>query len=214
MAIPKAQAKPNQLVIPSIETNTYKIPIIGDTELIVHAWSEKAKKEMQDKQSGKLGAKKKEARDPEAEYEASFYRMPGGGYGFPSVAFKSAVAEAARYCEGLTKAYLFGTFYVVGELVPIIGTPQMRTDMVRLGGISRPADLRYRPGFPEWSTILTIKLNEQALSLKDLLTMLNQAGFSIGVGEWRQDGSYGRFHVGSEIEKVSDKLPAYTEAKS
>lgn len=209
MATPKAQASKGMLSIKPIETQTYRIPIIGDTELIVHAWSEKAKKEMADKQSGKPTPKKKEARDPQAEYEASFYRMPDGGYGFPSIAFKAAVAEATRYTDGLTKAYTYGSFYVVGELIPIIGTPHMRTDMVRLGGISRPADLRYRPGFPEWSTVLTVKINEEALSLEFLLNMLNQAGFAIGVGEWRTDGSYGRFHVGQNIEVVNDSLPSF-----
>lgn len=35
--------------IPPIEIKTYVLRIVGDSPLITHAWSEKAKKEMRDK---------------------------------------------------------------------------------------------------------------------------------------------------------------------
>jgi hypothetical protein len=59
-----------------------QVRLQGITGLITHAWSEKAKKQMLDKQQ-KKNLKVKEIRDPEVEYESGFYHFPGGGYGFP-----------------------------------------------------------------------------------------------------------------------------------
>ena len=36
--------------IPAIEISTFELTLVGDSPLIVHAWSEKAKKEILDKQ--------------------------------------------------------------------------------------------------------------------------------------------------------------------
>lgn len=49
-----------------IRMERVKLRIVGDTPLIVHKWSEKAKREMLEAQSGKKTAKKKEAKDPGA----------------------------------------------------------------------------------------------------------------------------------------------------
>jgi hypothetical protein len=57
----------------AIETVHFKL--VGDSPLIVHAWSEKAKRQMLDKQM-KKATKAKEAKDPQADYEACFYRTP------------------------------------------------------------------------------------------------------------------------------------------
>ena len=45
------------------------IPIVGISPLIVHAWSEKSKKMITDKQAGKAKNKKHEIRNPEEDYE-------------------------------------------------------------------------------------------------------------------------------------------------
>lgn len=54
-----------------------------------HAWSEKAKRQMLDKQMKKAQSAK-EAKSPEQDYHDSLYHLEGGGYGFPAVAFKAA----------------------------------------------------------------------------------------------------------------------------
>ena len=41
------------------------IPIVGISPLVVHAWSEKSKKMIADKQAGKAKNKKHEVREPE-----------------------------------------------------------------------------------------------------------------------------------------------------
>ena len=192
--MPARSATPGRIDLPPMDLRHVILHIVGESPLIVHAWSAKAKQEMLDKQM-KRATPKKEAKDPEADYEACFYRLPDGRYGFPTVAFKSAAVDAATQVSGLTKVFLRGAFHTVGELVPIIGEPRMREDMVKIGmGV---ADIRYRPEFPEWSADLEVRFNTNNLSLEQLVHLFNQAGFSCGVGEWRpqKDGSYGMFRV-------------------
>src|SRR3546814_8870185 len=64
----------------------------------LHAWSEKAKKMMLDKQM-KKATKAKEAKDPQADYEACFYRTPTGDYGFPTIGLKAAMVAACRFVD-------------------------------------------------------------------------------------------------------------------
>lgn len=182
------------IAIPPIEIKTYVLRIVGDSPLITHAWSEKAKKEMRDKQMG-VPSGKKEPKNPERDYQEAFYRMEDGTPAMRTIAFKAAAVDAATQVSGLTKVFLRGAFHVVGELVPVEGVPQMREDMVRVG--MGTADLRYRPEFPDWAVNLTVRVNARALTLEQLLHLFNQAGFSSGIGEWRpqKDGQNGLFHV-------------------
>ena len=180
--------------IPPIEIKTYVLRLVGDSPLICHAWSTKAKQEMLDKQMGKARGKK-EPKDPQRDYEEAFYRDENSAAAFPTIAFKAASVSASRQVEGLTMTFLRGAFHTVGEMVPIEGTPHMREDTVRVG--MGTADLRYRPEFTQWAVNLKVRLNVRSLTLEQLVHLFNQAGFSVGVGEWRpeKDGRNGMFHV-------------------
>lgn len=199
--------------LPALKIGLMDVTLIGDSPLIVHAWSHKAKREMLDKQMKKAkGAK--EAKDPLADYEASMYRLADGGHGFPSVAFKAAAVTAGTSVADLTKVAARQAFHILGEdvdikgafdgsasrvnLARIIGEPQMREDMVRVG--MGTADLRYRAEFPKWHVTVLVRYNEGVLSEAQILNLLNTAGFAVGVGEWRpeRDGQNGMFHVASE----------------
>lgn len=176
-----------------------EITLIGDSSLISHKWSEKAKKEMLDKQKGNPKMKKA-PKDPQRDYEESLYEHPDGGYGFPAVAFKSSAVGACRFADGIKMTEARGAFHVVGELAKIDGKPSIREDMVRVG--MGAADIRYRGEFKNWRTTLTVAYNADALQPGEIINLFNLAGFGVGVGEWRpeKDGSYGRFHVAQESE--------------
>ena len=194
MAVKAKAMDATAVEVPQIDIVRYDITIIGDSPLIMHAWSEKAKQEMLDKQMGKAKGKK-EPKNPEQDYEDAFYRLSDGRPGFPSIAFKAAAVSAARQVEGLTMTFLRGAFHIQDELTPITGTPRMRQDTVRIG--MGTADIRFRPEFPAWSAVLKVRLNRRSMTLEQLVHLINQAGFSVGVGEWRpeKDGSYGMFRV-------------------
>src|SRR5687768_2109180 len=84
------------VAISHIDVETLSVPIVGTSPLIVHRFSEKAKQQMLDAQQGRKTPK--QTRDPEADYEAAFYRLKDGDrYGFPVVAFKAATIGAARF---------------------------------------------------------------------------------------------------------------------
>lgn len=203
------------IILPQLDIGMMEITIIGDSPLIVHAWSHKAKRQMLDKQT-KAAKGAREAKDPKADFESSMYRLADGGYGFPSVGFKAAAVTAGTSIAGLTKIQARQAFHVLGEdvdingafegsisrvnLVRINGTPQMREDLVRVG--MGTADLRYRAEFPDWHAKLLVRYNRNVLSEAQIMNLLNTAGFAVGCGEWRpeRDGAYGMFHIADESE--------------
>lgn len=192
--------------ISRIDAERMLVPIVGTTPLIVHKFSEKAKRQMLDAQQGKKTPKV--ARDPEADYEAAFYRT-ANGYGFPTVAFKACTVGAARFFGRSVKMTELRAFlFFKGVISPndpqplseIEGEPRMREDVVRLG-ISG-TDLRYRPEFPEWRTVLDVTYVRSSLTKDSVLSLIDAGGMGIGVGEWRPEkkGDFGTFAIDSERE--------------
>lgn len=191
-----------------IDAETLSVPIIGTAPLIVHNFSEKSKRQMLEAQQGKK--KVKEIRDPQSEYEAAFYRIANEDgpekYGFPVTAFKAATTGAARfYDKSVTMTALRQFMFMRGVitksdpqmLVEIVGEPEMREDVVRLGGPSRSADLRYRPVFAEWSCVLTVTFVQSSIDRNSILSLIDAGGMGIGVGEWRPEkrGEFGTYQV-------------------
>lgn len=198
--------------IDKIASETIRVPIAGTMPLIVHNFSEKSKRQMLDAQQGRKSPK--QVRDPQAEFEAAFYRTKDG-YGFPVTAFKAATVGAARfYGKDVRMTELRQFLFMHGEisendpqaLVPIVGEPRMREDVVRLGGPSRSADLRYRPEFPEWSTELVVTYVTSSLSRSSVLSLIDAGGLGIGVGEWRPEkrGEFGTYRIDGtkEVEVI------------
>lgn len=207
--------------LPALKIGLMEVTIVGDTPLIVHAWSAKSKREMLDKQMKKAKAAR-QAKDPRADFEESLYRLPGGGYGFPSVAFKCAGVTAGTSVSGITKVAARQAFHILGDnfdvdgafegsksrqnLVRIEGCePNMREDMVRVG--MGTADLRYRGEFPDWHAKILVRYNANVLSESQILNLINTAGFAVGVGEWRpeKDGMNGMYHVATaaDLERLA-----------
>lgn len=178
-----------------IDVRRLAVRIAGDSPLITHAWSHKAKQQMLDKQM-KKGTQAKEAKDPEKDYEESIYRQEDGTCGFPSVGVKACAIRGAKGL-GMVMADMRAAFHVEGDLVTINGDPRPREDMVRVG--MGTADIRYRAEFPTWSIDLPITYNARMISAEQIVAMLDAGGFGTGIGEWRpeKDGQFGRFHVES-----------------
>lgn len=208
---------------PTLDLQMMEVTLIGDSPLIVHAWSHKAKREMLDKQTKKAkGAR--EAKDPKADFEASMYRLSDGGHGFPSVAFKNAAVTAGTSVAGLTKIAARQAFHMLGEDADIMGAfdgsksrvnlvriegsdPHIREDMVKVG--MGTADLRYRAEYSGWHAKILVRFNANVLSPAQILNLINTAGFAVGVGEWRpeKDGQSGLFHVATEAELKALERP-------
>lgn len=210
--------KQENIEIRPIEIKTVPIRIVGDSPLIVHAWSIKAKRQMLEAQMGKTKTKAKEKKDPFDDFINSMYwieGMPeestpeafsdavrdGAKWGFPVVAIKCA-ANSAAYRMGWVKnqMQLRGSYFLkseFGALGEIRGcVPEMREDMVRVG--MGTADIRYRGEFKEWYIDFELEYNASGeMSLEQIINCINAGGFACGIGEWRpeKDGMFGMFHV-------------------
>lgn len=196
----KPRAGETAIELPELKIQTMRITLIGDSSLICHAWSHKAKSQMLAKQM-KQAKQGKEAKNPEQDFKDSLYPHPDGGYGFPAVAFKSAAVDACSHVQGVTKVEARGAFHINGELIRIDGEePTPREDMVRIA--MGTADIRYRGEFKQWRCTIELRYNINVLSPAQIVNLFNTAGFAIGIGEWRpqKDGSHGMFHVQREGE--------------
>ena len=204
--------------IKPIEIQKTTIRVVGDTPLIMHAWSEKAKREILDKQMKKTKAAAKQAKNPVEDFIRSMYWLEGfpeemsedgfeeairngARFGFPVTAFKQAAISAA-YRMGWTKDKMSmrGAFFIDGDenqMVEIFSdTPLIREDMVKVG--MGTADIRFRGEFRNWYAELTISYNKNGqYSLEQIINIINAGGYVCGIGEWRpeRDGQYGMFHV-------------------
>ena len=191
--------KPNVRVV--------ELTLIGDSPLISHAWSDKARKMMADKQQ-KKAKRAKAKRDPKAEYEASLYKHPAGGYAMPAMSFKQAAVNACRLVDGIPMTRAKMLFHVVGDWVAIDGKPQMREDMVRLE--TGVADIRYRGEFTAWRCVIQVRYHADSMSADQLVNLFDAAGFGSGIGDWRpqKGGSFGMFHVATADELGQQILEA------
>jgi hypothetical protein len=201
----------NQVTITSIATETIRVPIVGTAPLIVHRFSEKAKRQMLDAMQGRKTPK--QPKDPDADYEAAFYRCDDGGYGFPVIAFKAATVAGARFygksvsMTGLRQFVFFDAEFskLAGQkLARIDGEPHMREDVTRVG---QGSDLRYRPEFTEWTTTLDVTFVGSMLTRASVLSLIEAGGMGVGVGEWRPEkrGDFGTYQIDAtrDVEVLS-----------
>lgn len=220
-----ATKKTEVIEIKPIEIAKLNIRIVGDTPLIMHAWSEKAKREMLEAQQGAKKGKAKERKSPVVDFINSMYWLTekpdvdnsmsdeecekrfndaikkGAKFGFPVTAFKQAAISAAyRLGWSKDKMSLRGVFFIDSDengMVEIKSdVPEMREDMVKIG--MGTADIRYRGEFRNWYADLTISYNANGnYDLNSIINIINAGGYVCGVGEWRpeRDGQNGMFHI-------------------
>lgn len=200
-----------------VKPKTLKLTIIGTSPLIVHNFGAKAIKMILDKQIGAAKparAKKvpfddfkeslyilndkKVSKLPKLESGDSWKFMPEC-FGFPASGFKKAMVAACGFVDGVPKSKIRGLVHIHGNWLPIrYKKLVMRQDTVRVGPFGRKvADVRFRGEFQDWEIDLTVSYNENVLKADVIAMLLNNAGFSIGIGEWRpeKDGSFGTFAI-------------------
>lgn len=194
--------------------------VVGDSPLICHAWSQKAKLEMLTKQV-KATRGGREARDPEGDFVSSLYEMREGVYGFPCTGLKNAIMSAAHKDKGIAKTNVLSALFLDADMVsvrpalagaicdmPLVrlyaSEPQMREDMVKVGlGLNKTASLAYRAQFTHWGIRLTGRLNIDVLTPDALAFLVSESGISAGLGEWRNEkrGLFGAYHMADDVEQ-------------
>ena len=205
-----AKKKMTELVIPKQKIITFPVYIGGEL-LVVHQFSEKARREIRDKQ-GQKARSAKGVRDPHTEFVGSKYVDAKKLWeGLPCAAVRRSIIDAASFVDGVTKVQLRGAVFVETEgrtldgmnIFPVCtqdGSGVFREDVVRLPTGS--ADLRYRCGYENWAAKLTLQVDPDILSAEQVHHLLERAGFSIGLCEARpqKSGDWGQFKLITEGE--------------
>lgn len=173
--------------------------IRGISPLIVHAWSEKGLRQMR-MTAAERKKQPKLKRDPQQEAMDAMYLTDDGKPGVNMLSVKASLIGAAHKDLGIEKTLVRKALFLpqdaysanlVGEL--IAGEPEIREDIVRVG--ANQTDLRYRPEWKQWAVDVVVEIDSDLLSEQDVINLVNRAGFSVGIGEWRPEkgGEFGRF---------------------
>jgi hypothetical protein len=189
-----------------IQIKTMKLTIRGrdGSPLVIHNFTEKAKAEIRARQQ-KVPISKKEARNPQQEFLDARYVVDGLECAKIDSLKKSIITAATAFDDitkiGLRQALFISPVDKPGQFIPIEnmdGTPavgEIREDAVTIGMGTR--GLVYRPGYNEWKLRVSIEYNPRIVSEEQLLALIDQAGWGVGIHEGRPERTsalgWGRF---------------------
>lgn len=189
---------------------TASIQIKGISPYVQHAFSEKARKQMEETQrAGQQGRskKKRSPKDFEEIYESAKHYSKQGWLGIPAPAFRDACIDACRLV-GFKMTHAKLSIFVEADgidrndgmpLVRIYGEPRIHEASVRLEtGVT---DIRWRPMWEEWHATVRVTWDEDQFSATDVMNLMLRAGLQVGIGEGRPNSpksnglGWGRFEV-------------------
>ena len=184
--------------------------MVGTTPLYFNSMSAKTKRDLLIGGSKKTAAEKKTIKhNPEQEFKDSLYKK---SYGetllcFPAPGIKQAMATAALETDGIKKTTVNRLLFLPEQYVNVWGTPYLKMDIVRSADMNKTPDVRTRAYLPNWCAEVDIKFVTPTLSAFSIVSLLQNAGTIVGIGDFRQEkgrGSYGTFSVASS-EDMGDQ---------
>lgn len=203
------------LVVPALNRQQIVLLAVGDSSLLSHAFPPETMKKIRGGQEGEARGTRA-PKDPVKELadclhwmskqptgKTTVNRIQKGKFGAPAIWFKACAVNACRQISGLSMAEAKQLFFVLGDLLPIRGTPPItRYDPVSLPKGGR--DIRIRAEFLTWQVTLTVEFNANCISAAQIAEVFETGGFGAGVGDWRpqKGGQHGRFHIAKQGEKV------------
>jgi len=213
MAIKKAEA--GTLHISPLKQGRVVLRMIGTTPLYFNAMSAKAKRTLLIGGGKKTTAEKRELKhDPEEEFRDSIYSQQTGDtlICFPAPGIKGAMATAALETSGVTKSSVHRLIFLPQQKVNIWGRPFLKMDVVRSADMNKTPDIRTRAFLPRWCAEVEIAFITPTLSSYSVVSLLQNAGVIVGIGDFRQEkgrGGFGTFAVsGTDMAEWRD---AWTE---
>lgn len=192
--------EPTAIIIQPIKKGilNVKVGAIEGSTLISHRLTDEAVSKFMGREVGKTT--KKELRDYDAEYNSCFYLTEDKKYGFPSGGFLASMLDAC-VALGIAKTQIKRSVRLLGDIYELkFKKVNKRIDHPRRSGRNSTPDTRYRPEFVDWSCNLIIQYDMNQISPDQIINLINQAGFSSGIGDWRpsapkSSGSHGMFKV-------------------
>lgn len=224
---PRFQVPKKVIEVPNYTIGVCEIEIIGGAPLLVHQFSEKARRAIEWKQQKGVSLPR-EKRNPVDDFFGGMYIISGDPrkdikvtedkaeaayvaeekpskkckavHGIPASGFKRAMVRASKAAGAKMTDTMCG-FFIIGhdhsQMVKLdFDHIVLHSAAVRLE--TGVCDIRYRPEYHGWSTVLRIEYDAKSMPLAQIVNLVRRAGRFIGWGEDRPEkgGSHGRFYVG------------------
>jgi hypothetical protein len=157
-----------------------------------------------------LTSKRKKTDDDHAaiarsEYLGGLYYNKTDGIHLPSENLKSCLVEAAKLNRLGTE--FKRSLMLIDQVLPLEykgpKSPEALVEdpnfvLAKSVVVGQARLMRFRPRFPAgWGITANVEYDESRIDLSELMTVINNAGRYIGLGDWRPacGGTYGRFSV-------------------
>jgi len=205
----KTAAIETQLEIEAIRMGRITCHIIGQTPMLMHRFSQKAREQLLFPKGRANAAERADnlKHDPLTEYRETIYmnrdKSRPAAVHLPSGMFTKALASAALDMPGASKAQILRLVSIASTQIDMYGVPQMSMEMIRSSDMAKTPDVRTRAIFREWACKIEIEYVATLLGAKQIVNLLAAAGMIVGIGDWRpqKGGSFGKF----SIVEASDK---------
>ncbi len=196
----QTKEKKIEIVLQPINVGRVKVPIRGKTPLLMDRFPEESKRQILAKQVGLGKGNKKMTRDTKQETQEAIHITKSGKIGYPAFGFKKGMMECTSFVGDVafSKKLVSGAVKIMNVedgLIPIkFGKQTVLEHSIK-------AQTKFTPQFHDWSCELDIQYDQNNISVQDIITLLNYAGFYNGVGAWRPkgggggSGEYGMYEV-------------------
>lgn len=200
--------KETEISVLDVKRGRLTVYVIGQTPLILHKMSAKAKHELLypkgRKTTGDRATNLKH--DPIVEFNDSAHTLVDENaptlLAFPSAGFKGAMCNAALDIPGAKKAQVGRLSWVEGDYVGIYGSPKLFMSITRSSDMNHTPDVRTRVIIPHWAAKVVVSYVVPMLNETTIANLMAAAGMYIGVGDWRngkgESGNYGLFSLVNE----------------
>jgi len=185
--------------IKPLKINTIKVKVIGTSPYLPEPMDMAVVEKY-----NKIKSKQNYVKDDLSEEEkvkAKFYYTEDGKEGIPARAFYNSMIRASSYLFDIKQGGMRNIkegVTVVGDILPIKSKKKsVLTHWGRTSGMKGSPRKIMRNAYHDWSVDLTIQYNEVNLSAEQIISVLNWAGFHIGVGGFRKEktGNFGAFTI-------------------
>jgi hypothetical protein len=173
------------------------VHLLGTSGLWINRMSKKARESLL------MGSKRDRLElkhDMYEEYRSSYIEAEPDAptaLAFLGDAFKGAVVEVAADMPAVTKASIERLVSVPDERIALYGKPYLRASVVRCADRNQTPDIRTRTFLPRWAAEVTFDYVQPKFKMATVLTLIGNAGLTIGVGDWRREkgGRFGGWRV-------------------
>lgn len=179
-----------------IKVGLASFKIRGKTSLLCDKMPQDTLKAIEEKQTGKKKTGK-QLRDIDKEIDNAIHYMNDGSIGFPAAGFKAGMIESTSFIgDKMFSKKLIRGIQIVNTVDGLIAIKFKKQDILTHNVGS---NTKHTPQFHDWSCDLEIKFDKNNVSETDLASLINYAGFYIGVGIWsprcKSGGSYGMYEL-------------------